>query len=151
MISKVIYKTLLISLPYSQGYDPAYREVYNIGKDIAEGINLSILTGLSLVDDELQYSDRYLNETFTFEENTWPIINVFIDIESQIIGDIEIKYFLLLENDQNGVVVGTVKTMRVDGDYDDPFLTMLNNTMYIETDDGTEQVQIIDNQLYFVE
>ena len=77
--------------------------------------------------------------------------NVFIDIESQIIGDIEIKYFLLLENDQNGVVVGTVKTMRVDGDYDDPFLTMLNNTMYIETDDGTEQVQIIDDQLYFVE
>ena len=151
MIGKVIYKTLLISLIYSQGYDPAYREVYDIGKDIAEGINLSILTGLSLVDDELQYSDRYLNETFTFEENTWPIINVFIDIESQIIGDIQIKYFLLLENDQNGVVVGTVKTMRVDGDYDDPFLTMLNNTMYIETDDGTEQVQIIDNQLYFVE
>ena len=151
MIGKVIYKILLISLIYSQGYDPAYREVYDIGKDIAEGINLSILTGLSLVDDELQYSDRYLNETFTFEENTWPIINVFIDIESQIIGDIEIKYFLLLENDQNGVVVGTVKTMRVDGDYDDPFLTMLNNTMYIETDDGTEQVQIIDDQLYFVE
>ena len=151
MISKIIYKTLLISLIYSQGYDPAYREVYDIGKDIAEGINLSILTGLSLVDDELQYSDRYLNETFTFEENTWPIINVFIDIESQIIGDIGIKYFLLLENDQNGVVVGTVKTMRVDGDYDDPFLTMLNNTMYIETDDGTEQVQIIDDQLYFVE
>ena len=79
------------------------------------------------------------------------IINIFIDIESQIIGDIEIKYFLLLENDQNGVVVGTVKTMRVDGDYDDPFFTMLNNTMYIETDDGTEQVQIIDDQLYFVE
>ncbi len=151
MIGKVIYKTLLISLIYSQGYDPAYREVYDIGKDIAEGINLSILTGLSLVDDELQYSDRYLNETFTFEENTWPIINVFIDIESQIIGDIGIKYFLILENDQNGVVVGTVKTMRVDGDYDDPFLTMLNNTMYIETDDGTEQVQIIDDQLYFVE
>ena len=151
MISKIIYKTLLISLIYSQGYDPAYREVYDIGKDIAEGINLSILTGLSLVDDELQYSDRYLNETFTFEENTWPIINVFIDIESQIIGDIGIKYFLLLENDQNGVVVGTVKTMRVDGDYDDPFLTMLNNTMYIETNDGTEQVQIIDDQLYFVE
>lgn len=151
MISKIIYKTLLISLIYSQGYDPAYREVYDIGKDIAEGINLSILTGLSLVDDELQYSDRYLNETFTFEENTWPIINVFIDIESQIIGDIGIKYFLILENDQNGVVVGTVKTMRVDGDYDDPFLTMLNNTMYIETDDGTEQVQIIDDQLYFVE
>tara|TARA_Y100000746_G_C15218341_1_gene332310 strand:- start:10 stop:465 length:456 start_codon:yes stop_codon:yes gene_type:complete len=151
MIGKVIYKILLISLIYSQEYDPAYREVYDIGKDIAEGINLSILTGLSLVDDELQYSDRYLNETFTFEENTWPIINVFIDIESQIIGDIEIKYFLLLENDQNGVVVGTVKTMRVDGDYDDPFLTMLNNTMYIETDDGTEQVQIIDDQLYFVE
>ena len=151
MIGKVIYKILLISLIYSQEYDPAYREVYDIGKDIAEGINLSILTGLSLVDDELQYSDRYLNETFTFEENTWPIINVFIDIESQIIGDIGIKYFLLLENDQNGVVVGTVKTMRVDGDYDDPFLTMLNNTMYIETDDGTEQVQIIDDQLYFVE
>ena len=91
MISKGIYKTLLISLIYSQEYDPAYREVYDIGKDIAEGINLSILTGLSLVDDELQYSDRYLNETFTFEENTWPIINVFIDIESQIIGDIGIK------------------------------------------------------------
>ena len=41
--------------------------------------------------------------------------------------------------------------MRVDGGYDDPFLTMLNNTMYIETNDGTEQVQIIDDQLYFVE
>jgi hypothetical protein len=57
----------------------------------------------------------------------------------------------MLEIDQtSGTVVATLKNIKVDGEAE-PSLEIMNNTMYIETEEGTEQVQLIDGELHFVE
>ncbi len=127
-----------------------FDEVYNIGKQIAEGVALSIVTGLSLVDQDLEYSFTAEPDIFTYQENTWPILDVIVETQSKKIGDSKITFVLVLEIEKSSnVVVGTVKNVKVNGQADES-LNILNNTMYIETEEGTKQVQLINGQLSLV-
>tara|TARA_Y100000310_G_C20018697_1_gene506390 strand:- start:12 stop:527 length:516 start_codon:yes stop_codon:yes gene_type:complete len=130
--------------------DVLFDNSYEIGRQIAEGLILSIVVGMSIVDDKLVYSDEIKETTFSYGGNTWPILDVLIETESKLIGNNKIKFVLLLELGPDGTVVGTVKNMIVDGSTDNMF-SMMNNTMYVETEEGTEQVQLIGGELHFVE
>lgn len=128
-----------------------FEEIYIVGRQIAEGVSLSILTGLSALDQKLQYSFETKRDIFTYRGNTWPILDVILKTESQKIGNTIITYVLLLEVDQNSqIIAGTVKNIRANGEVDES-LNILNNTIYIETKEGTEQVQYINGQLSLVE
>ncbi len=62
-----------------------------------------------------------------------------------------ITFVLLLEIDNSsGTKAGTVKNIKVDG-LPDPSLELMNNTMYIKTVEGIEQVKLIDGELRIVE
>lgn len=123
---------------------------YEIGRQIANGLILSIVMGMSLVDEDLLYSYDIEETTFSFDGNTWPVLDILIETESKLIGKNEIKFVLFMEVGPNGTTVGTIKNMTVDSSTENLFSSM-NNTMYVETDEGTEQVQLIDGNLYFVE
>jgi hypothetical protein len=131
--------------------DNQYTETHSVGKQIAEGVSLSIVTGLSALDQELKYSLETKKDTFTYQGNTWPILDVAIDTESQKLGNNKITFVLLMEVDQGTqVIVGTVKNVKVNGKTGGN-LAALNNTMYIETEEGTEQVQMVNGELRYVE
>ena len=127
-----------------------FNSSYEIGHQIAEGLILSIVWGMSIVDDELLYSHEISESTFSYSGNRWPILDVTIETESNVIGNSIIIFVLLLELGDDGTVVATVKNMKVDGLAENSF-SALNNTMYVETEEGTEQVQLIEGELYFVE
>jgi hypothetical protein len=125
--------------------------VYSIGVEIAEGISTSLAVGFTSIDPNLEYEIQTSNDEFTSGEYTWPIIDVTINTKSEVLNSPKITFVLLLEMDENyGTVVATLKNIKVDGKVD-PSLEIMNNTMYVETDEGTEQVQLIDGELYFVE
>jgi hypothetical protein len=124
--------------------------VYNIGTEIAEGVGTSLAIGFSVADPDLDYEIVTSNSEFSSEGHTWPIIDVSINVESSVLGNPKITFVLLLEIDQtDGTVVGTVKNIRVDGNQE-PSLDVMNNTMYIETEEGTEQVQLVNGELQIV-
>mgnify|MGYP000176804383 FL=1 len=105
---------------------------------------------MSIVDDELLYSHEISESTFSYSGNRWPILDVTIETESNVIGNSIITFVLLLELGDDGTIVATVKNMKVDGLAENSF-SAFNNTMYVETEEGTEQVQLIEGELYFVE
>jgi len=125
--------------------------IYSIGTEIAEGVGTSLAVGFSSLDPELEYEIKTSNSEFTSQGNTWPIIDVSIIVESTVLNNPKITFVLLLEMDQTeGTIVGTVKNIKVDGEAE-PSLEIMNDTMYVETEEGTEQVQLIDGELHFVE
>jgi hypothetical protein len=125
--------------------------VYSIGTEIAEGVATSLAVGFSSIDPDLEYEIQTLNDELTVEEFNWPIIDVSIITKSEILQSPKITFLLLLEIEQTeGTVVATLKNIKVDGQVD-PSLEIMNNTMYVETEEGTEQVQLIDGEIYFVE
>ena len=124
-------------------------EIYSIGTEIAEGVGTSLAVGFSSMDSGLTYEIKTSNDEFTSQGNTWPIIDVSVIVKSEVLGSPKITFVLLLEIDNSsGTIVGTVKNIKADG-LTDPSLEVMNNTMYIETDEGTEQVQIIEGELRF--
>ena len=126
-------------------------EIYSIGTEIAEGVGTSLAVGFSSMDSSLTYEIKTSNDEFTSQGNTWPIIDVSVIVKSEVLGSPKITFVLLLEIDySSGTIVGTVKNIKADG-LTDPSLEVMNNTMYIETDEGTEQVQIIEGELRFIE
>jgi len=126
-------------------------DIYDIGTKIAEGVGTSIVAGLALVDAELTYDIETSNDKFSADGYTWSIIDVVIPIESEKLSNPKITFVLFLELEKSqGIVVGTVKNIKVDGS-SEPSLEIMNNTMYIETEEGTEQVQMVDGELYFVD
>ncbi len=125
--------------------------VYSIGTEIAEGVATSIVTGFKSIDPNLDYEIQTSNDEFTFDEITWPIIDVAIITKSKVLQSPKITFVLLLEIYQNdGTIVATLKNIKADGK-SDPSLDIMNNTMYVETEEGTEQVVLIDGEIYLVE
>jgi len=125
--------------------------VYSIGSEISEGVGTSLAIGFSAIDPDLTYKIETSNDEFTEQGHTWPIIDVSVIVESKVLSNPKITFVLLLEIDQiTESVVGTVKNIKVDGAVE-PSLEIMNNTMYVETEEGTEQVQLIEGELHFVE
>ena len=146
-MKRLLLIVLLLSVGFSQESDEKrsvkdvlFDNSYEIGRQIAEGLILSIVVGISIADDELVYSDEIKESTFSHGGNTWPILDVLIETESKIIGNNEIKFVLFLELGPDEIIVGTIKNMTVDGSTDNVF-SMMNNTMYVETEEGTVLVQ----------
>ena len=149
-IEKKLSLLLLVSFLLSSCSNQEFDKVYSIGNEIAEGVSTSIMVGLSVVDPGLIYKIETSNNEFTYEDNTWPIIDVSVNVESEVLSNPKITFVLMLEIDPiTESVVGTVKNVKVDGEVE-PSLQMMNNTMYIETEEGTEQVQLIDGKLNFI-
>jgi hypothetical protein len=72
-----------------------------------------------------------------YQGNTWPILDVIVDTESRKLGNNKVTFVLLMEVDRKTqVIMGTVKNTRVNGNPQNNF-SILNNTMYIETEEGT--------------
>ena len=150
-IEKKLCLLLLVSFLLSSCSNQTHDKAYRIGKEIAEGVSTSIIVGLSVVDPALSYEIETSNDEFTHEYNTWPIIDVSVNVESEVLSNPKITFVLMLEIDPiTESVVGTVKNVKVDGEAE-PSLEIMNNTMYIETEEGTEQVQLIDGELNFIE
>ena len=150
-IEKKLCLLLLVSFLLSSCSNQTHDKAYRIGKEIAEGVSTSIIVGLSVVDPALSYEIKTSNDEFTHEYNTWPIIDVSVNVESEVLSNPKITFVLMLEIDPiTESIVGTVKNVKVDGEAE-PSLEIMNNTMYIETEEGTEQVQLIDGELNFVE
>jgi hypothetical protein len=116
-----------------------YSKYYPTGLEIAEGLSLSIKTGMTAIDPNLVYTLETKKGVFAFEGNEWPIVDVQISIESKLLNNPIITYKILLEEDKSGTIVGTVKVVRADGK-EDPSLKYLENTMYIGNKEGTQQV-----------
>jgi hypothetical protein len=148
---KITLTGLFISFLFLSCSNQEYDKAYSIGKEIAEGVSTSIMVGLSVVDPGLQYKITTSNNEFTFEDNTWPIIDVSVNVESEVLSNPKITFVLMLEIDPiTKSVVGTVKNIKVDGEAE-ASLEIMNNTMYIETEEGTEQVQLVDGKLNSIE
>ncbi len=125
--------------------------VYSLGTEIAEGVGTSLAIGFSEIDPDLTYEIETSNDEFTAQGHTWPIIDVSVNVESKVLSNPKITFVLMLEIDQTTeTVVATLKNIKVDGEAE-PSLEIMNNTMYVETEEGTEQVQLIDGELHFVE
>jgi hypothetical protein len=116
-----------------------YSKYYPTGLEIAEGLSLSIKTGMIAIDPNLVYTLETKKGVFAFEGNEWPIVDVQISIESKLLNNPVITYKILLEEDKSGTIVGTIKVVRADGK-EDPSLKYLENTMYIGNKEGTQQV-----------
>jgi hypothetical protein len=126
-------------------------EIYSTGTNIAEGVAASLAVGFSSIDSGLTYEVKTSNDVFTSQGNTWPIIDVSIIVNSEILSNPNITFVLFLEIDNSsGTKAGTVKNIKVDG-LPDPSLELMNNTMYIKTVEGIEQVKLIDGELRIVE
>lgn len=125
-------------------------QIYDIGTQIAEGVSASLAIGMSSIDPSLEYEMETSNDKFSAQGHTWPIIDVLIKIQSQKLNNPQLTYVLLLEIDNaTNTIVGTVKNIRSDGKRDEA-LEGMNNTMFIETSEGTEQVQFINGELQTV-
>jgi len=141
---------LFVSLIFTSCGEQSEDTVYSIGTEIAEGVGTSLAIGFSAVDPDLVYEIVTSNSEFSAEGHTWPIIDVSINVVSSVLNDPKITFVLLLEMDQtDGTVVGTVKNIKVDGNQE-PSLDIMNNTMYIETEEGTEQVELVNGELQIV-
>jgi len=148
---RIFTVVLFLSFITTSCDEQAEDTIYSIGTEIAEGVGTSLAVGFSAVDPDLIYEIVTSNSEFTAQGNTWPIIDVSINVQSTVLSNPKITFVLLLEMDQtDGTIVGTVKNIKVDGEAE-PSLEIMNNTMYIETEEGTEQVQLIDGELHFVE
>ena len=123
-------------------YNQNNSEIYKIGNEIAEGVGTSVAIGITSSDPDSKYKINKSEGKFSFQGNTWPIIDVSIDIDSALLRNPKITFTLLLEADQSsGTIVGTLKNIRADGEKSQP-LEGMNNTYYIETEEGTEQVTL---------
>ncbi len=150
-ISKFLGVLLFILFVSTSCNEQSEDTVYSIGTEIAEGVGTSLAVGFSEIDPDLTYEIETSNDEFTAQGHTWPIIDVTINTKSEVLNSPKITFVLLLEMDQNdGTVVATLKNIKVDGAVE-PSLEIMNNTMYVETEEGTEQVQLIDGELHFVE
>jgi hypothetical protein len=131
--------------------------VYALGREIAEGVALSIVTGMSVVDSDLEYEFDYKNETVARQDHTVLFIDVLIKITSQKIAANNISFDLILNRQPAGdsgfgYVLGIVKNIKVDGHNDNNgMLNALHNSMFIETDEGTVQVGIQNGRLVIYE
>lgn len=148
---KFLVAMLFVSFVTTSCDEQAEDTIYSIGTEIAEGVGTSLAIGFSSLDPELDYEIETSNSEVTSQGHTWPIIDVSIIVESTILNNPKITFVLFLEMEQTeGTIVGTVQNIKVDGEAE-PTLEIMNNTMYIETEEGTEQVQLIDGELHFVE
>jgi len=149
-MKKLLYCIILSSVILGCG-NTNNNEIYSIGTEIAEGVGTSLAVGFSLMDSDLTYKINTSNDEFTSQGNTWPIIDVSVIVKSDVLSNPKITFVMLLEIDNSsGTIAGTVKNIKADG-LADSSLDLMNNTMYIKTDEGIEQVQIIDGELRFIE
>ena len=149
-MKKLLYCIILSSVILGCG-NTNNNEIYSIGTEIAEGVGTSLAVGFSLMDSDLTYKIITSNDEFTSQGNTWPIIDVSVIVKSDVLSNPKITFVMLLEIDNSsGTIAGTVKNIKADG-LADSSLDVMNNTMYIKTDEGIEQVQIIDGELRFIE
>ncbi len=148
---KILGVLLFISFVSTSCDEQSEDTVYSLGTEIAEGVGTSLAIGFSEIDPDLTYEIETSNDEFTAQDHTWPIIDVSVNVESKVLSNPKITFVLMLEIDQTTeTVVATLKNIKVDGETE-PSLEIMNNTMYVETEDGTEQVQLIDGELHFVE
>ncbi len=126
-----------------------YNNYYIYGDKIAEGVSLSMVTGMMVTDPKLTYLTTFVHDTLTIKNNTWPLIEVTTKVYSKIIGDIVITYYLLMEQGANNIV-GTVKRIKVNGNPKNSLIIM-NNKMFIEDDIGTRQVQVKDGKIQIID
>jgi len=125
----------------------ALKEVYKIGSEIAEAVTRNIVDHLLESDQNLTYSANVLESTHSQDSNTWPILDVTIETRSQIEGDRNIRYFLFLEIGSNSTIIGTIMRISIDGETENS-LAVLKETMYVVTEEGVQQVRLIDGKLY---
>ena len=120
-------------------------EVYETGKNIAQGIAEGFIIGLEAVDGKLQYKITHKNDTYKYKEHKWPVIKTFIELSGEQKTNIVLILFLEASGD---CIVGTVQAVVANGKVINSPLT---KTMYVETDEGIEQVAIKNGKLIFVE
>ena len=120
-------------------------EVYETGKNIAQGVAEGFIIGLEAVEGKLQYKITHKNDTYKYKEYEWPIIKTFIEISGEQKTNIVIVLFLEASED---CVAGTIQAVFANGKVINSPLT---KTMYVETDEGIEQVKLQNGKLIFVE
>jgi len=131
--------------------DSPMAQIYEVGKKIAEGVSLGIIVGMSSADPDLKHEISTFQDKLTVQGNTWPILDVTIDIKSNLLQIQKITFVLLLEVDKtDGTIVGTAKRFLADGKQD-ANLDIMNNKMFIESEEGTHQVQVINGVRHIVE
>ena len=139
-IIRIFTVLLFLSFITTSCNEQAEDTIYSIGAEIAEGVGTSLVVGFSAIDPDLTYEIETSNDEFTVQGNTWPIIDVSVNVESKVLSNPKITFVLMLEIDQTSeTVVATLKNIKVDGEVE-PSLEIMNNTMYIETEEGTEQI-----------
>lgn len=132
--------------------DEVYARVYQVGKEIAQGVGLSLVVGIAYSDPDLKYSIESKEDVFSVAGITWPILHVIVNIESKKIGDNKITFALFLETEEGvgTIIVGTVMNIRANGKVEQ-VLAVMNNHMFVETEEGTREVTLVEGELYFVE
>ena len=126
-------------------------DVYAIGEEIAEGLVGSIDTGLKSADSGTACEFTTKRDKLAVQQHTFPILDVRMECTDKK-STFKIGWVLIMEMDKN-VPVATVKMVKLNGkavDSSNAFHA-LNNTMYVETDEGTEQVKRVGGKLVFVE
>lgn len=149
---KIIITLVLLNivfLGFASNYDK--ERVYSIGEEISEGVALSIVIGLATADEDLKYEISRIRDEFTHQNYTWLLIRSAIDIQSKTLNNMHITFWLALEvNPSDGVVIGTVKRMMLDGEKNE-YLSLMNNKMFVETEEGTVQVALKNGKIKYLE
>lgn len=127
-----------------------YSDIHKIGKQIAYGICFNQLENMKDKDPNIEYQILTNQDSFTAQENTWPVVDTTIQIDSQVYGKSELSFLLLLEiSKKNGTVVGTIKNIKFNGNENNKW-NHLENSMFIdrtEFSDGIVEVRIVNGKL----
>ena len=131
------------------------KEIYALGRSIAEGVALSFVVGMQEVDANLKYDIKFNNDKFSAQGNTWPIIDVKLEISSPKLQSPMMTFVLFLEasgttDRDRGYIFGTVKNIKVDGKQDQ-HMAVMNNKMFSETDEGTTEIAINNGKIFIVD
>ncbi len=150
MKKKIFFTIIILSNCILSSCNQQYKSesnIYTTGKKIAEGVGTSFAYGSLIIDPELDYKIITKNNKIGKQ----PVINVELAIKSTILRNPKYTFLLFLEQKNTPkLIVGTVKQMKVDG-HSTPSTNIMNNTMYIETKEGTEQVKLLNGNFYFAE
>ncbi len=147
-MKKIIFVTLMfVTSLFSNNSE--YKQIFNIGKQIAEDISPEIVYSLIVNDSNLKYKTTTKNDFLTIKKNKWPIVDVKINALSKVAGNKTITFSLIIEIYKSSYVVATVKNIKVNKKVVKK-LNHINNTKFIYDDSGTQEVKFVNGDIEYV-
>lgn len=125
------------------------QEMYITGQNIANGVAEGIMLGIEEVDNSINYNIIHKYDKLNDGKIEFPIVETIIKFSGNIVGRSEISFVVILEISKENNIVGTIKRVKINGILDKN--NEILNSMFIETDEGIEQVTLQNGEIAIVE